>query len=116
MTTAYPGASKVKITGDLVAKITVGRPKAYYSRAGTQLLAPDTREVTVTFATPLKDTSWIFGALTVWNVADALVDIVAITAIGTSNKSQSGFTVLLSQAPPNGNYRLDWSIAEAFNP
>ena len=112
----YPGPSKINITDDLVAKISIARPKAYYSRAATKLLAPDERSVVVTFTTPLADTSWIFGAMTVWNVADAAVDVVNITAVGISNKSQSGFTVLLSSAPPNGNYRLDWSIAEAFNP
>lgn len=116
MTANYPGASKVKVLSTKVAKITVGRPKAYYSRGGTKDLAADERSVEVLFTTPLKDANWVFGGMTVWNTANDPVDVVQISVMGISAKSQSGFTVLLSSAPPNANYKLDWTIAEAFNP
>lgn len=113
---SFPGASKLRVTNELVAKINIARPKAYYSRGGTQRLEVGQVVVTVTFTTPLKDTNWVFGALTVWNSADAAVDIQQITAVGRSAKSQSSFEVLLSSPPLSDNYYLDWTIAEAFNP
>ena len=116
MTANNPGASKVKVLSTKVAKITIARPKAYYSRGDTEVLVADERSVVVEFDTPLKDANWVFGGMTVWNTANDPVDVVQISVMGISAKSQSGFTVLLSTAPPNDNYRLDWTIAEAFNP
>lgn len=116
MTANYPGASKLTVSTGRIAKIYIARPKAYYSRAATQALDADERSVVVEFTTPLKDANWIFGGMTVWNTANDPVDVVQISVVGISAKSQSGFTVLLSSAPPNANYKLDWSIAEAFNP
>lgn len=112
----YPGASKLTITNARTAKITVARAKAYYSRGGTKVLEPDVRSVSVTFTTPLKDANWVFGSMTFWNTGDAAVDVVQLAAMGVSAKSQNGFTILLNAAPPTDNYRLDWTIAEAYNP
>ena len=113
---AYPAAAKVVVQASRVVKVVISRPRGTYARAATQNLAAGTREVVVTFVTPMVDTNWIFGALTFWNTADANVDKVQINAIGISAKSQSSFTVLLDTAPPTANYKMDWSIAEAYNP
>lgn len=116
MSANYPGASKIRVSSTKVAKITIARPKAYYSRGATQALVGGERTVDVVFTTPLKDANWVFGSMTFWNISDAAVDVVQLAATGISAKSQSGFTILLATAPPNDNYKLDWTIAEAFNP
>lgn len=112
----YPPTAKINISRDRVAKIVLSRPRPYYSRSGTKDLAANERLVTVTFATALADANWIFAGLTFWNSADAEIDIIQLQAMGRIAKSASGFTVLLNVAPPTDNYKMDWSIAEAYNP
>ncbi len=108
----FPSPAKVTITSDRVAVVQISRPRAYYSRGGTKRLLADAIAVVVTFDSPVKDTNWVFGGLTFWNSADADVDVVFIGAIARVLKSQSGFTLLLSAAPPNSDHFLDWTIAE----
>ncbi len=113
----FPSAAKVRITSDRVVKVTIGRPRPYYSRSGTARLDPsDGRVVVVTFNTPLKDANWVFAGLTFWNIADADIDVVQLAATSRLAKSASGFTLLLAAPPPSDNYYLDWSIAEAYDP
>lgn len=112
----YPSPAKVNVTSDRVVKVTTTRPKAYYSRGGTQSLEVGVREFSVAFTTPLKDANWVFGALTFWNIVDARLDIVQLSVTAVTAKSQSGFTVLLAAPPPTGSYNMDWTIAEAYNP
>lgn len=112
----YPSPAKVTVGSDRVVKVVISRARAYYSKAATQALAAGTREVDVVFTTPMKDTSWIFGSFTFWNTADARVDMVQLQAFGVTAKSQGGFTVLLNVGPPTANYKMDWTIAEAYNP
>lgn len=112
----YPSPAKVVVGSDRVVKVTISRPRAYYSKAGTANLAADTRSVAVTFTTPMQDTNWKFGGLTFWNTTDAAVDLVQLSAMGVTAKSQSGFTVLLNVGPPTANYKMDWTIAEAYDP
>lgn len=108
----YPSPSKVVIGSDRVVKVVISRARSYYSDAGTVDLAASTRLVVVAFAKTLKDTNWVFGGFTFWNIADAQVDIVQLAVIGVTAKSQSGFSVLLSTAPPTANYKMDFTIAE----
>lgn len=113
----YPAPAKLKITSDRVVKIKTSRPRPYYCRSGTeQLFNADGVTVVVEFATPLKDANWVFAGLTFWNSADADIDIVQLAATSRLAKSASGFTLQLSAPPPNDNYFLDWSIAEAYDP
>lgn len=116
MPLVYPSPAKITIGADRVAKITIGRPRPYYSRSGTQALAALETAVVVNFPTPLRDANWIFAGLTFWNSADADIDIVQLMATSRLAKSASGFTLLLAAPPPTANYNLDWSIAEAYNP
>lgn len=114
---SYPAAAKVQVSSDRVVKVTIGRPRPYYSRGGTKVLASaDGTAVVVTFATPLKDANWVFAGLTFWNSGDANIDVVQLAATSRLAKSASGFTLQLAAPPPNDNYRLDWSIAEAYDP
>lgn len=99
-----------------MAKIVLSRPRPYYSRSGTEDLAANERLVTVNFGTALRDANWIFAGLTFWNSADEEIDIIQLQAMGRVQKSASGFTVLLNVPPPTGNYKMDWSIAEAYDP
>lgn len=112
----YPVAAKVTVGADRVVKATIGRPRPYYCRSGTQQLQELVREVVVTFNTPLVDANWVFAGLTFINTADADIDIVQLSATQRVAKSASGFTLLLNAAPNSNNYYLDWSIAEAYNP
>lgn len=112
----YPAAAKITVQPSGVARITIGRPRPYYSRSGTQALAALETVVVVNFPTPLRDANWVFAGLTFWNSADADIDIVQLAATSRLAKSASGFTLQLSGPPPTENYNLDWSIAEAYNP
>lgn len=112
----YPTPAKVTVGADRVVKVVISRPRAYYSKAGTADLVAGVREVAVAFTTPMADANWKFGGFTFWNITDARVDVVQLQATGVTAKSQSGFTVLLNGAPPTGNYKMDWTIAEAYNP
>jgi len=122
---AYPPVAKLTRTADRVTVIRTGRPRPYYSRSGTVRLSnanitidatSGLPKVTVTFATALRDTNWVFAGLTFWNSADADVDVVQLSATGRVQKSATGFTIQLSGAPPTEDYYMDWSIAEAYNP
>lgn len=113
---SYPNPSKVTVGPDRVVKVTISRPRSPYSRAGIQNLSAGTREVSVTFTTPTVDANWVLGALTIVNSADSAIDVQAITAVGRTAPSQSGFSVILSAAPLSANYKLHWSIMEAYNP
>lgn len=113
----YPRAAKITLQTDRTVKVTLGRPKAYYSRAYSQQLAAGITSVRVDFATPLRDTNWVFGGMPmIVNTGDAETDLQHIQVIGVSNPSQSGFNVVLSVAPLTANYYLHWSIAEKYNP
>lgn len=113
---SHPSPAKVTIGSDRVVKVVISRPRSPYSRADIQDLAAGTREVTVTFDTPTADANWVLGALTIVNSADPAIDVQAITAVGRTAPSQSGFSVILSAAPLSANYKLHWSIMEAYNP
>lgn len=114
---AYPKAAKITVQPDRTIKLTLGRPKAYYSRADRQQLAQGITSVRVDFTTPLKDANWVFGGMPmIVNASDAEIDLQHISVLGVSNASQSGFNVVLSAPPNSGNYYLHWSIAEKFNP
>lgn len=121
----YPPLAKLRRTADRVSIIRTSRPRPYYSRSGTKRLSnanltvdPSSGavKVAVTFATPLQDANWVFAGLTLWNSADADVDVVFLTFLGRVQKSATGFTIQLSAPPPTEDYYLDWSIAEAYNP
>lgn len=113
---SYPVPAKVVVGSDRVVKVTISRARAYYSKGDTEDLAQGVREVAVVFNTPMKDANWVFGSLIFWNNTDARVDVVQLQATGVTAKSQSGFTVLLNAGPPTANYKMDWTIAEAYNP
>lgn len=108
----YPVAADVEIGEDRIAVVYINRPRAYYSRGGTVDLAAGQTEVVVAFATPLKDSNWVFGGLTFWNSADADIDVPFLATVSRLAKSQNGFTLLLSAPPPTANHKLDWTIAE----
>ncbi len=112
----YPPIAKTQVTRSGVIKTTIARPKAYYSRGSSQRLPAGQITVHVTFTTPLRDASWVFGGMTIWNNGDAAIDLQFIQIIGVSAKSQSGFDLLLSTPPMTDNYWLDWTIAESTNP
>lgn len=121
----YPPLAKTTIGQDRVIRTTISRPRPYYSRSGTKRLSlanitidptSGLPKVTVTFNTPLRDANWVFAGLTFWNSADADIDVVQISAMGRTQKSQSGFTVQLSALPPTEDTYMDWSIAEAYDP
>lgn len=112
----FPPAAKVKVEAEGTVKVTIGRPRPYYSRGDTQRLVAMETSVVVTFNTPVKDTNWVFAGLTFWNSADADIDVVHLQTIGRILKSQSGFQLLLNGPPPTDNYYLDWAIAEKYNP
>lgn len=112
----YPPTAKVTITTARVAKVTIGRPRPYYSRGDTQRLTVGETTVTVTFDTALRDANWVFAGLTFLNWADPAIDVVQLAATARIQKSASGFELLLTAPPPSDNYYLDWSIAEVYNP
>lgn len=114
---SFPSAAKVTVGADRVVKVSISRPRPYYARGGTVNLNELVTSVSVTFNTPLADANWVFAGLTIWNSADPEVDIVYMGVISRVAKSASGFTVSLSAPPPAGSsYKLDWSIAEAYDP
>lgn len=112
----YPSPSKLTIAADRVVKITLSRPRPYYSRSGTTRLTQGSVVVTVTFATALRDANWVFAGLTFWNSADPVIDVQMLSAMGRIAKSASGFELVLNAPPLSDNYYLDWSIAESYNP
>lgn len=113
----FPAPARLSVTSDRVVTIKGSiRPRPYYSRGDTQRLVAGETTVTVTFNTPVKDTSWVFAGLTFVNYDDAEIDVVHLEAIGRIQKSQSGFQLRLNAPPPTDNYYLDWSIAEKYNP
>lgn len=113
---SYPATAKIQVAADRTVKVSTGRPRPYYSRGDTVDLAPGEVAVEVEFNTPLKDANWVFAGLTFWNSQDADVDIVFIAAVSRVLKSASGFTLLLSAPPPSDGHKLDWAIAERYNP
>lgn len=112
----YPAPAKVNIGSDRIVKVTISRPRAYYSRGGRQQLDQGVTNVRVSFTTPLQDANYVVGSLSIQNSDDPQIDIVAIQAFVRSSMQQSGFDVLLSAPPNSGNYYLHWTIAEAYNP
>ena len=112
----FPAPAKLTIGADRVAKVVIGRPRPYYSRSDTEELQEGVVSVAVLFNTPLRDANWVFAGLTFWNATDSDVDVVQLLAVSRLAKSASGFTLLLSAPPNSPYYRLDWSIAEAYNP
>lgn len=112
----YPAPAKVVVGSNRIVKVTISRPRAYYSRAGKIQLAQGVTDVRVPFTTPLQDADYIVGSLTIQNSADALIDIVSIVPMVRSGMQQSGFDVILTAPPPSGNYWLHWAIAEEYNP
>jgi len=112
----YPSPAKINISSDRVVKIALSRPRPYYSRGDTVDLAPFETEVVVEFNTPLQDANWVFSSIFFWNSADAEIDVVHLQAVGRVQKSASGFTLRLNAPPPTDNYKMDWAIAERYNP
>jgi hypothetical protein len=115
----YPGAARVSITEDRTVKVVIRRDRPQYSRGGSKLLTMGDVEVQVFFgpdATPtaLPNNNYIVH-VGIFNSADNRNLAAHITGY-VYQKSQSFFWVRLSAPPPTGNYYLEWSIAENYNP
>lgn len=111
----YPGAAEIVVEEGPIALIIVERAKPIFSRSGTVDLQRGVNEYTVEFPTTLPSNNYnIF--LTVANYADDKDLAPFIQARPVGIKSQNYFQVQLHMAPPTGNYELEWSIAEKYNP
>ena len=122
----FPAAAKIIAQPNgKAAQLQLTRAKAYYSRGGQVRLTPakitidpatGLSTVVIEFPTPLKDTNWISAGITFVNIGDSPIDMVFLQGQVISMPSQTGFTVLLSTAPPTDNYYMNWGIAEIHNP
>jgi len=99
-----------------VIKVVMDRSRSAYFRSGRKAIQAGVSEVSVEFTTPTVDTNWNFGAMTIVNSADGVTERQFITAIPSTQPSQSGFTVKLSEETITGNNILHWSICENFSP
>jgi hypothetical protein len=113
---SYPGAAKVSLSSPRTVKVNVVRPKPIYSRAGVINLQAGVTEYNVEFPTPLPDAEYVVSSLSVNNYVDNRNLIPFIKAFAWGVKGANYFQVKLDTAPPTENFKLEWAIAEKYNP